>query len=253
MIVVTFTFRDDGPAAVQAARSVDKCGLRHYVVEDAAAPLAREDREAIGNQGAVVLMSTYARGGNLNGEANLVGQMQTFAAVASMHQADTGKPVGWVIKLDSDTVLRRVDWLAAADPALEAAVAFQCGGNWFAGPCYAVAAQWLDRMDAYLRAGAPELAPLQAKRYPEDVTTAWLAAAVAGAAGVRTIQGWPAGDGFAGWQYKPDVRPDDYWRYAAVSFGNRQQLPPQMPVAVKRLEAARAMARFLENAPFSRL
>jgi len=249
---------------VQCARALARLeGVVHFVIEDAAAPLSREDREALAAVGARVFFSRFHRGGNLTGAENLTGQLQ-FLELAGMVAGADGTPADWLLKVDSDTVVQRLDWLAGVDPEQVAAVCHEQPHWWFQGCCYALSMAWLPQLKA-LWEGLEQASETDPRRqelaklgplYPEDVTTGWLAVATAGARCVIAVPGFPAGLGIAHWMFKRSERDREAELcrpYAVVAFGNRMLLPSQMPEASQRLAAAQAMAFFLETAPFSRV
>lgn len=77
--------------------------------------------------GADFLRTTFPRGGNLNGLACLLGQLNTLHACAGDAE--------WVLKVDSDTVVRGLTWLAGRAEPL---VGFCAEARALYGACYAV-------------------------------------------------------------------------------------------------------------------
>lgn len=235
-----FTFGPDAEClllSVAAAKAAAPHAALHVKL-DPVHPFPHPAIDSLREMGAIVSGSTGTHGGNLNGAEHVDHQLAELGEAAG---PDHGR--GMVVKIDSDTIVRSLDWLAPAfiEASPVIAVGFEAGPHapW-CGPCYALRAgipQLLrSTLATVLRQGRdrrhqPFLLPAG---LPEDATTCALLKA-SGRKGILRWPSYPVSRYFAGFQY-PDPSEGDFQsacldlfpQYATtsvVSFGNRSMLP----------------------------
>ena len=251
--LIWFSFREDADCLLQSVRSA-----RHHapasprlIVQDAAHPLPLEVQAQLRGMDCQVESDFVERGGNLNGLDHFAHQLAWLDAAAS--RATTPDPsAGWVVKIDSDTVLNGPleSWIGEASADTAAVCAVQPTW-WFQGPCYAVQASRLAYLRGYL-ADHPQALRECAPKYPEDTCLGHLIAAAYGPKSILALPGGHSSTLFQGLQishYDLAKWPpfDLYEAFRIVHFGNRGSLPPHMPDSVRRLTAAGVMKRYLDH------
>lgn len=76
------------------------------VVDDAYAPMGDHVSARLRDQGATYRLSTFDRGGNLRGQACLMGVLSEYDRTVQSRAGDI------VVKIDPDTIVRRAGWIA---------------------------------------------------------------------------------------------------------------------------------------------
>lgn len=245
-----FSFRDDADCLLESVRAA-----RHHapdaprvVAMDAGAPLPLDVQARLRDEGCQVETDFVDRQTNLNGIEHWLHQMDWMTAAGDVQDAQS-----WVVKIDSDTLLNAplATWLGEAGPVHEAVCAWQPKW-WFQGPCYALRATAARQIrDAV--AARPERVAACAPKYREDETTGHALAGVYGPASILALPGGHSSTLFHGLQiahYDYRMWPDFaiYSAFRTLHFGNRAELPPHMPDAVRRHTAAATMRRYLNEA-----
>jgi hypothetical protein len=194
MTGVIFTHPPDYALAALSARALRKLGIRVVLAVDAADPLpAIEGVDTI-------VTTTFRRNGNLNGKACVQGILATLAAAADGDD--------YVLKLDSDTMLLGLGWLAGhTAPAVGL---FDPSVRIFYGACYALR---VDRLLEYQQAAAvmPE-----SYSCPEDIEIGKLLP------GRFAYENRAPGTPFAAYSWEAE-KPVDYWRKWDVLIFQRYQ------------------------------
>lgn len=187
--------------------------------------------------------SRHSHGGNLNGLDHIDQQLE-----AMVNECGTV-----AVKLDADTVVRGLDWLAPILDPLEHvdAVGFSGPPAPWSGPCYALKHAAADTLRATLaemrRQGDTTL--LGPAPEPEDATIYTLLRATKKTrrGAVVRFPSWPESAHFAGFQGGPEGTPwaervDRLAAYAGidvVTFGNRDSaIPPEEQAALMATLAA---------------
>lgn len=234
---IWFTWGADADCLAHSIESVRRVapGSPLHVRFDPAHPLPASALWHLTSAGVIVRPSIGPHGGNLTGAAHLLNQLEEMEAAAAP---------GWIVKVDSDTLIRQLDWLAPALDPTNAINAVGFGASpevpW-CGPCYALRAgiprALRDTFAAALRPQyrAPEPGPFPAG-CPEDATL-WRLFQMSH---LRNVLNWPTAPDepfFSGFQYPATaVGEDQIWQHirthpaevdtSIVTFGNRHQVPP---------------------------
>lgn len=245
---VWFSHRPDFACLLQSARSVrplaPEAALTVFV--DPADPFTPEQSAALRAAGCRVFVSTRPHGGNLNGVEHLDRQLQALDRSATA--AD------YVVKIDSDTVILSLNWLAEAIARAGGADRWPPAAGFqmkrpvcpLCGPCYALRADVPRALRRHLAAHPRALDALMPK-VPEDFATFTLLSACFPEANPALLDAWPLGNSFAGFNYKsPPRSPNPYLFFEVVTFGNRRQLTGDD--ATRRSRAAEAMRTLLDLA-----
>jgi hypothetical protein len=195
-----------------------------HVWQDPSCPLGRADVvKLLVNKVSIhtsnVAHSTAA--GPLTGLRHLTQQLESLASV--------GQERAWVVKIDSDTVVRRIDWLENRDQSN--AIGFTEGpAKPWAGPCYALRQGVAVMLLRTLRQSCPELQLPHG--LPEDGAISRLLD-LSGIYGICRLPAWPA-PFFAGYDY-PSTQPDGaellHYNQSVLHCGNRDSRPSRPRVA----------------------
>lgn len=107
LVVVWFSFERDSLTVVESVRAVRAVlpDAALCVVEDAAAPLLAVQRDLLEAGGVEVRGSAFRRGGNLNGAECISGMLAEMEAACERYDR------AGAVKVDSDTVILRTEWL----------------------------------------------------------------------------------------------------------------------------------------------
>ena len=176
MKAVIFTYPRDYGIATVGARALMRVGVSPVLAIDVSDPIPEIE-------GVECITTDFKRGGNLNGTVCVRGILATLAS-----QADGDR---YVLKVDSDTLVRGLRWLEGRD---ECAVGLRHTGiRDFYGACYALR---VDRLDEYRRAA--EAMPHD-PGCPEDVTIGTMLP------GAFTFQNRAAGCPFQAWRGERDL------------------------------------------------
>lgn len=141
--VVFFTYGGDEDLlrlAVEGAKRLqgrEGCTVDIYVYDQADRPLSEPP------PGVEYTRTTFDRGGNLNG-------LECVDAMAAIYAA-LGWYYDWIIKADSDAIIRDLDWVLAFDPTATSMVgSSHKGQKHIHGSCYAVSADGAQAMQRAL-------------------------------------------------------------------------------------------------------
>lgn len=243
--LIWFTFRDDAACLEQSVRAARHHApeARRIIAQQASAPLPMDVQARLREAGCQIETDFVDRQGNLRGLEHFAHQLDWFAAA--------GEGADWLIKIDSDTVVNAPleSWLGQAGPEHTAVCGWQPTW-WFQGPCYAIRPARLPALRDHLAAHQQCLREC-APHWPEDPCLAHLVVNCDGPAAILALPGGDPSTLFTGWQIAHfDFRHwpafDFYRDFRTVHFGNRTQLPKDMPDPVRRLTAARTMSAFLD-------
>lgn len=133
--LVTFTYSGDsalanaqGKAIARVKAAYPEHTLARCVCDDARSPIPEGERPPAD----VYMQTSYNRGGNLRGLENLEGQLGVYQALCA-------DGYDLLIKLDSDTILNRLDWIPPAK-TLEVYSQIGCAenGQFCEGVCNAI-------------------------------------------------------------------------------------------------------------------
>ncbi|MES2707118.1 MAG: hypothetical protein V4726_11010 [Verrucomicrobiota bacterium] len=242
---VWFTFGGDAAClrwSLCSVRAIAPGAARH-VFFDPDQPLPPDLIWELSQEGVHIRPSAGPHGRNLNGQEHLERQLDALAAAAPPDNT------GMVVKIDSDTVVQSLDWLA---PALIPENPFSAIGfsathppQPLCGPCYALRADVPRRLRHTLAAPPQPLAFLPG--LPEDHCVSTLLDATLQPLEILRLPTWPKRAFFAGYQYPDDADAPLQGLYRAISvvtFGNRSLIPGTEPE--KRAAAARAMELLLD-------
>lgn len=244
---VWFTFAGDAGCLRQSLRSVAAVAPRaaRHVFFDPDAPLPPDMVWELHLAGVHVRPSPAPHGGNLTGRTNLEQLLDALAAA--------GAGGGWVVKIDSDTVVQSLNWLlpgmAAGSPVAAVLFAATIPPQPCCGPCYALRADLPQRLRSTLAEPPAEL-PFY-DWYPEDHCVSVLLDATLSPTEVCRLPVFPT-HFFAGFQYDGDDPDGDeelfpaYHPISVVTFGNRSGVAGESDSA-KRAAAARTMQQFLDG------
>lgn len=152
---------------------------RIVVIDDATQPCPAETREACLAAGAGWEDSDYWRMGSLNGHLCIMGMLADMISEGSHDAADTV-----VVKIDSDTIVRGVDWLIRfMDDRRKLVTGADDRGNMY-GMCYAL---WLGLVPDIIK--SLELVPVH-RMAPEDQTIGYRARLLGGDGAWLPIPMW---------------------------------------------------------------
>lgn len=124
---VIFTFPLDYDAALIAAASLENLGVEVHFAIDAKHELLPDFPN--------IIRTTFFRSGNLNGRESVVGQLETMKSIS--------EDSDWVLKVDSDTLVTRLNWLHnKTHPLIGVCI---LGVRNFFGACYAIKSSTIDK------------------------------------------------------------------------------------------------------------
>lgn len=220
--VYIFTYEGDGNEAVACVRGVRRAfpDAVITVADDGHSPVSAEQRKLIIAHGAEYRQTTFERNGNLRGGDCVRGMLGVMC--------DGVEDDDVVIKVDSDTVVLRGDWvedLCGTGVGLRGVGYRVSGGRMLYGCCYGLAGWAVKGVQCFL--AKRELEGLA----PEDVTVCRAVLDVFGRSCVRIEEPWTAQNRAGRWAWwNWDSLTADPARYAArydvVSVGN--PLPPNV-------------------------
>lgn len=218
---VIFTYAMDAALAERAAKAAFRAGMTPLMVWDGAVPENAANR----TPEALHIASDFPRRGNLNGEACVRGVLDIFAAVSD--GAD------WVVKIDSDTIVRRsyTERLARSAKDSEGFYVLNTNTPWW-GCCYALRAATAKRLAEIAKTWAFE------GRCPEDHTIYQM----------MLRNGMTRGFGAIGWmRYGPkghEIQPGA----DATHYGDIRDIPgPPFTVAFRKEYIAARMEEALQK------
>lgn len=229
IVPVIFTYSKDGACAIEAAGALRDAGFDFVLAfEDSRNQLTLETLRGLAKV-ATVIQSNHPNPGGQFGIECLQGILNCHRKALTMAMAD------YVLKVDSDTVVRDASRIMRAAEDGVAAAAWTWHGWEFSGCCALISRSAVNHA-VRLLANPP---PWIGDRCPEDITIGRLAAEVGE---VRRFPYDPAGGFCAGYRYGATTFEEYARRFDVVTFGNRHLLPGRD--CEKRERVALTMARF---------
>jgi hypothetical protein len=225
IVPVIFTYGKDGACAIEAAGALRDVGFDFVVVfEDMHHPVTDECRKALCKL-AYVCQSDHPNPGGQFG-------IECLRGIVDCHlQVDSA----YVLKVDSDTIVRRVGRIKQAAVDGVAAAAWTWHGWEFSGCCALISRKTLLHAQKLL-ANPPAWI---GERCPEDITIGRIAEEVGE---VRRFPYNAEGGFAAGYRYGKTTLEEYARRFDVVTFGNRHLLPGRD--CDKREKVAFTMSRF---------
>lgn len=224
-----FTYGRDALPLIQSVKAFRKAGGTNVAIfDDGASPLPDETIRAINPD--LRRTTTFNRRGNLRGWDWVFGQLECLEGAARAFDADE------VIKIDSDTLVLDLDWIAHGSPLC----GFHITGNPYVfGMAYMIAmtAIWDIRRELEDGYHIPDA------KVEEDTVITTEALALYGRQ-VRRIN-WNRGLA-GGWDYGKSPL-EKYFGCSVVTFGNRKHINGCGCEDEKREAMAMEMARFIKG------